>query len=105
MTSGSRYQGKPLLRLLECYVLFAIDQLPAKDTLLMEEMTPKLRQIYGMGGTWREIIEKVMELPPNMPEEIRNLWAKNTDIAQTKNIQLSPQQFAEMFVDQNLVLS
>ena len=105
MATGSRYQEKPLLRLLECYVLWAIDQLPAEDALLMEDMTPKLEQIYSVRGTWREIIEMVMELPPSMPVAIRDLWAKNTAIAQAKNLHLSPQQFAEMFVDQNLVSS
>ena len=104
MASDLRYQGKPLLRLLECYVLWAIDELAAKDALVMEDMAPKLQRIYDMAGTWREIIEKVMELPPTMPEAMRDLWAKNTAIARTKNLHLSPQQFAEMFVDQNLVV-
>ena len=31
MTSNTRYQGKPLLRLLECYVLLAIGRLGEKE--------------------------------------------------------------------------
>jgi hypothetical protein len=104
MTSNQRYQGKPLLRLLECYVLWEINELPVKDVRLLEEMTPKLQQVYKVAGTWREILEKVMEIPPSMPEAIRDLWAKNTAIAQTKIVHISPQHFAEMFVDQNLIV-
>jgi len=101
-SNPSRYQGKPLLRLLECYVLWAIGQLPDKEAQAMEEMTLKLQQLYQTTGTWQEVISKVMELPPTMPEMIRGLWAKNTAIAKANNVELSPQQFAEMFVDQNL---
>lgn len=38
-----------------------------------------------------------------MPERIRELWVKNTEIARQMRTTLSPQEFAEMFVDQNLV--
>ena len=31
MTSNLHYRGRPLLRLFECYVLRAIDRLPATD--------------------------------------------------------------------------
>jgi len=98
-----RYQGKPLLRLLECYVLWAIDQLPAADANKLKKMTPKLQGIYGVQGEWQQIIAALMELPPSMPETIRTFWAKNTEIARKNQATLAPQQFAEMFVDQNLV--
>jgi hypothetical protein len=101
--ANPRYQGKPLLRLLECYVLWAIDQLPAADATRLKEMTPKLQSIYGVEGDWQQIIAAVMELPPSMPDTIRTLWAKNTEIARKNQATLTPQQFAEMFVDQNLV--
>ena len=43
-----------------------------------------------------------MQLPSNMPELIRDLWVKNTEIARKAGTILTPQKFAEMFVDQNL---
>jgi len=103
MNASTRYEGKPLLRVLECYALWAINELPTKDEQLLERVTPQFQQLYKASGTWQEIIEKVMELPPTIPAAIRDLWAKNTAIAQANNVQLSPQQFAEMFVDQNLI--
>lgn len=102
-TINARYQGKPLLRLLECYVLWAIGQLPASQDDTLKEMTPKLQAIYGVQGTWQQVVVAAVQLPPNMPQMIRDLWAKNTEIAQKNRVTLAPQQFAEMFVDQNLV--
>ena len=101
-SSSSRYEGKPLLKLLESYVLWAIDELPAKDEKLLTQMTPKLQSIYGLQGDWQQVISAVMELPPNMPRLIRELWVKNTAIASKNGVTLAPQHFAEMFVDNNV---
>ena len=101
--SSSRYEGKPLLKLVESYVLWTIGQLPAKDAELLTQMTPKLQSIYGIQGDWQQIISAVMELPPNMPTLIRELWTKNTAIASENGVTLTPQHFAEMFVDKNLI--
>jgi hypothetical protein len=97
-----RYQGKPLLRLLECYVLWAIDHLSETEANSLREMTPKLQSLYRVEGDWQQVIASVMQLPPNVPALIKNLWIKNTEIARQNGVTLSPQQFAEMFVDQNL---
>jgi len=101
-TPNPRYQGKPLLRLLECYVLWAIDELGEEQATSLREMTPKLQSIYRMDGNWQEILVAIMEMPPNMPTLIRELWSKNIEIAQKAGDTLTPQLFAEMFVDQNL---
>jgi hypothetical protein len=100
--NAPRYQGKPLLRLLECYVRKTIEELSVTDAANLMEMQPKLGQIYGFGGTWNEIIASALELPENMPTLIRDSWKKNQAIALANGVTLSAQQFAEMFVDQNL---
>lgn len=102
MTSNRRYAGKPLLRVLECYVLWAIGELPESEEAKLRGMEPSLRQALKQQGGWREVIEKTMELPANMPELIRATWQKNQAIAQQQRLALSAQQFAEMFVDSNL---
>lgn len=99
----SRYEGNPLLRLLECYVLWAIGELDDLQQATLEKMTPNLQSTYGVQGQWHEIIASVMDLPLNMPALIRDMWDKNQAIAREKSLSLLPQQFAEMFVDQNLV--
>lgn len=101
-TSSSRYEGKPLLKLLESYVLWTIGQLPAKDEEVLMQITPKLQSIYGIQGDWQQIVSEVMELPPNIPALIKALWAKNAQIPNENGLPLAPQHFAEMFVDNNL---
>ena len=101
--SQARYEGKPLLRLLECYVLKSLDLLPESDSSALASMQPKLAQIYGRQGTWDEIIAATMEMPPDMPSLIRQNWQHNQQIARDNGVILLPQQFAEMFVDQNFI--
>jgi hypothetical protein len=98
-----RYEGKPFLRLLECYVLWAIGELAATEANTLEEMTPKLQAIYGVQGNWQQIVAVVMEFPSNIPDTIRRLWANSAEISRKNRTTITPQQFAEAFVDQNLV--
>lgn len=100
---SDRYDGKPLLRLLELYVLRALGELPALEEETLAKLAPKLQTIYGGNGPWYEAIEAAVRMPADMPGQIRDLWAENLKIAQTKNVPaLSAQQFAELFVDENL---
>lgn len=103
ITSDARYDGKPLLRLLECYTLKAIDQLSETAEAQLEEMTPKLQSVYEVTGSWVEIVATIMDLPENLPTQLQEMWVRNTEIAQRSGVVLTPQKFAEMFVDQNLV--
>jgi len=97
-----RYQGKPLLRLSELYVIDAIGALTPDDAKSLDAMTPKLRQIYGVTGDWRAAIAKATAFPETMPEEIRKMWARNQQIARTNGATLTPEAFAVMFVDSNI---
>ena len=98
---NERYNGKPLLRLLELYVLDSIDHLSSHDSELLQKMTPKLQSTYNIKGSWQEIIASVMKFPENMPEQINSVWKKNRDLAKANGESLLPTDFAIMFVDQN----
>jgi hypothetical protein len=102
-SDAERYRGKPLLRLLELYVLWSLGQLSEKQSSFMVEITPKLQSIYHRNGTWQNIIEAEIELPSDLPNKIRGLWKRNCEIAHKQGVTLSPQEFAEMFVDEDLV--
>ena len=102
MTNNRRYDGKPLLRLLELYTLRAIDELPQAEQQTLERMAPKLRAIYGGNGQWHEAVAAAVHMPADMPVAIRDMWARNLEIARAKGVTLEPQAFAEMFVDENL---
>lgn len=97
-----RYTGKPLLRLLELYVIWAVGKLSDEDASRLQGMAPKLTEMYGGDGTWQSALATTMQMPENLPELIREMWAKNQTIASVNKVDLQPQQFAEMFVDSNL---
>ncbi len=99
----TRYDGKPLIRLLECYVLWAITELDDSQQATLSTMTPKLQETYGKQGQWHEIIASIMDFPSNMPDLVNDMWHKNKAVSLDKGVQLTPQQFAEVFVDQNFL--
>jgi hypothetical protein len=102
MNTNSRYQGKPLLRLIELYVIDAVGALTPEDDKGLEAMTPKLNQTYGTDDDWRAAIAKAMAFPESLPETIRNLWTRNQQIAKQNGASLSAEAFAVMFVDANI---
>ncbi|WP_229417198.1 hypothetical protein [Massilia sp. Root418] len=97
----NRYEGKPLLRLIECYALDSIGQLTEDQKSSLTEMEEKLSQTFDLKGTWKEILEKVMNFPENLPTQIRAIWASNLEIAARKGVSVDPNEFAMAFVDQN----
>ena len=97
-----RYDGKPLLRLAELYVIDAVGQLRPEDAKNLETVTPKLRQIYRTAGDWREAVSKALAFPEGMPQMIRQMWEKNQKIARDNGTSLSAEAFAVMFVDANI---
>jgi hypothetical protein len=97
----NRYAGKPLVRLLECYVLKAIGQLAAEDEARLSAMEPQLRKVYRHNGSWVHIVSSALDFPNNMAETIEQIWRRNQDVARASGVTLEAQQFAEMFVDQN----
>jgi len=104
MSDNARYEGKPLLRLLELYILHALGELPPAEQESLERLAPKLQAIYGGNGQWHDAIGAGVHMPADMPQLIRDMWAKNLEISRTNNVPaLSPQKFAELFVDENLV--
>jgi hypothetical protein len=98
---NERYRAKPLLRLMELYVLLAIGKLPEHEAQLLNEMAPKLQKLYGGDGTWHAAIEAAVRLGPQVQDEIRGMWQRNLALTREKQVELAPQTFAEMFVDAN----
>ncbi|MPS29672.1 MAG: hypothetical protein E2576_07250 [Alcaligenaceae bacterium] len=101
MEANSRYVGKPLLRLVECYVLWAIGELPEKESLSLLNMTPKLQALYETDGQWQDIMAGIIGSTGDMPGQLKALWRKNKEIARSNHVVLTPQEFTEMVVDNN----
>jgi hypothetical protein len=60
-----------------------------------------LKQIYGGGETWQESIAAAVGLSDEAPSDILAMWQNNLETARAAGVKLTPQQFAEMFVDDN----
>jgi hypothetical protein len=97
-----RYAGKPLLKILEAFVLDAIGELEPSQLTVLEKMTPKLQQIYNSTSSWQDIVIEVMHWNPEIQPAIRALWEKNQVVARSTGRTLSPAEFAVMFVDENV---
>jgi hypothetical protein len=104
MAANPRYDGKPLLKLLELYVLKAIGKLPRNEEDLLNAMAPKLQAISGGGGQWHEAIESAVRMDADTPQQLRDMWTRNLEIARASGVKLTPQKFAEMIVDENFPL-
>ena len=93
-----RYQGRPLLVVLENYVLDCIGKLPPGSS---DRLTQMMQQVFGGGPDWKQTLRQTLQLDPSMDEELRKLWTKNEALARAEGIELHPVQFAKMVVDEN----
>lgn len=101
MHENTRYLNKPFLRLLEFYVLWAINCLPNEQELLLVAMTPKLQKTYESTGEWHELIAQQMDLSGNLKNTIRVIWERNKEMAILQGYELTSEKFAMDFVDVN----
>ena len=97
-----RYAGKPFLKLVDSFVLKCIGELDASQENLLLQMTPKFQQTFSHSGSWEEIVMDQLHFGPEVRTSIRDLWAKNQGIAKQNGVVLSPMQFVEMFVANNV---
>lgn len=99
--SFDRYEGKPFLRLLDSYVLDAIDQLAERQRDGLVLMEPKLQSVYKSAGNWQEIVRTQMNFPPSLPQAIRKMWDGYMSAARSQGLPALPHEFVVRFVDEN----
>ena len=93
-----RYTNNPFLRLLDSYVLKAIGHLDEKHEQGLRQMTPNLVKIYGVQGSWDEIVAREMEFSSDTPSKIKEIWEKNVEMAKAQRQSIDPKEFAIHFV-------
>jgi hypothetical protein len=93
-----RYKGRPLLIILENYILSAIDQLPQDKCEVAAQL---VQATFGGDKNWMQTIRKELALNDSIDESLRQLWANNQSIAKQNSMTLQPVQFAKMIADQN----
>ena len=102
-----RYEGKPLLRIAELYVIAAIGELTPEHEGLLTTMSPKLCEVYGVdkkdpNKDWRDALEVALSFPEGTREVIADTWAKAQKISEEEKMDLTPEQFALVFIDANV---
>ncbi|MBX9601346.1 MAG: hypothetical protein K2X35_10085 [Bryobacteraceae bacterium] len=96
--NSARYRGKPLLILLENYVLDCIGCLPSQTVATVTSIT---QQVYGGGDDWKTTLRSTLHLDESLDENLRQMWTHNQEVARQAGQPLSPEDFARMVVDQN----
>ena len=93
-----RYAGRPLLIVLENYVLDCIGALQPDKQELARSVVQK---VWGGGDDWKETVRAQLHLESSLDESLRGMWSRNQELAKQHNQPLHPIQFAKMIVDQN----
>lgn len=97
----NRYRGKPLLPVLESYVLHCIGALDPERYQVTQKL---VQRTFGGGADWKQTLRGVLHLEEVLDEQLRTMWRRNQEIATANGVVLHPAQFAEMVVDQNFAL-
>ena len=90
-TIPERYQGKPLLVILENYILAAINELSAEKIRSMSEV---IQQAWGGDADWMATIRGKLGLPDTTEDTLREIWDRNKGA-------ISAEDFARQVVDEN----
>ena len=97
---STRYTGKPLLRLVDSYVLDAIGHLPREVDAKLTDMEPKFAETFGETGSWREMVARQMRFPDGLPGAIRQMWdAGRAKFVAEQGHEPDPAEFTQTFVD------
>jgi hypothetical protein len=93
-----RYRGRPLLMLLENYVLAAIGELPAERSAGVGAI---VQRMWGGDQDWMATLRRQLHLEDALDASLREMWTRNQRIARDNRVELHPVQFAKMVADQN----
>ena len=93
-----RYRGRPLLIVLENYVLAAIGVLP-KDA--DQRLAQLVKSVFGGDDDWKKTVRQQLQLSDAIDDSFRELWDRNQAVARQDGLELTPVQFAKMVVDTN----
>jgi len=91
--TGDRYDGRPLLLILESWVLDCIDELPDGKRQAIADL---VRGAFGGGDDWRAALRRALEVDRTHEALIVAEWAREPD-----GRQRSAEEFAQGLVDRD----
>ena len=93
-----RYKGRPLLIILENYIL---DCIGALEPERQQQVQAIVQRTFGGGTDWKQTVRGVLQIEESLDEQLRRVWQRNQEIARANETVLHPVQFAKMVADQN----
>jgi hypothetical protein len=93
-----RYKGRPLLIILENYVL---DSIGALTIDRQDGLRLIVEKVFGGGQDWKKTVRDRLDLPDSIDATFLQIWARNQEIAKKAGEELHPVKFAKMIVDSN----
>jgi hypothetical protein len=95
---AERYQGRPLLIILENYILSCVGELEPEA-----EATAALavQRVFGGGPDWHATLRRLLTIPEPVEESLRSMWQRNLLIAKQAGTSILPVQFAKAVADEN----
>jgi hypothetical protein len=97
-----RYAGRPLLRLLDDYVLDIIGALPSDTHPVLLEVV-RLAYPKTAGATWQEVLENELQLEPDLKSRIHAMWLDYQQFIADQGHKADPSEFAVSFADENFL--
>lgn len=95
---NTRYDKKPLLIVLDHYVLHCIGALTPERYQVTQKL---VQRAFGGGVDWKQTVRQVLHLEDSLDEHLRTQWKRNQEKARTHGAVLHPAQYAESVVDKN----
>ena len=93
-----RYRDKPLLIILENYIL---DCIGALEPERQQTVRAVVQRTFGGGDDWKKTIREMVQMDESLDEQLRQMWQHNQETARANGVELLPIQFAKMVADQN----
>ena len=80
------------------FILDTIKELPEEKLKIIKKID--FKEIFGVKTEeWRQAVKNVLRLSNTIEISIKDLWLKNSEIAYNKEIKLSPEDFATLFIE------
>lgn len=90
--------NKPVVLLLENYILDSIGQLPQADDLTTQVLVEKA---FGEKKDWRGRLKEEFGFTDEGPRQLKAMWKQAQAAASQAGASLSPREFAHMVVEEN----
>jgi len=90
---STRYEGRPMLRPFEGWVMLNAGELPEEERRYLEGLEPELRSKYGEPGAWHEIVAKVLVISGQTARDVSGIRQLK------KNSAMTGREFARDYVE------